>query len=145
MMEKFFQQARRFGTEIIEQDVKEVEFKDKGPFRMRIGNDWYTTSAVILAMGAVAKWLNVPGEEEFRLRGGVSACATCDGPLPHFRNQHIMVVGGGDTAVEEATFLTKFASKVTMVHRRDKLRASQVMQHRAFDNTKIDYMWNSEL
>jgi thioredoxin reductase (NADPH) len=145
LMTRCFEQAKRFGTEIIEADVKEVDFKDKGPFRLRIGSEWFKSRAVILAMGATAMWLHVPGEDEYRARGGVSACATCDGPLPCFRNQHLVVVGGGDTAVEEATYLTKFASKVTLVHRRDKLRASQVMQQRAFDNKKIEFMWNSAL
>lgn len=145
LMQRCFDQVKRFGTEIIEQDVKQVEFKDKGPFRMLIGNDWYTARSVILAMGATAQWLNVPGEEEFRMKGGVSACATCDGPLPIFRNAHLLVVGGGDTAMEEATFLTKFASKVTVVHRRDTLRASAVMAERARTNPKIEFLWNSAL
>jgi thioredoxin reductase (NADPH) len=145
MMARFFDQAKRFGTEIIEQDVKQVEFKDKGPFRMLIGEDWYTANSVILAMGATAQWLHVPGEEEFRNKGGVSACATCDGPLPFFRNADLMVVGGGDTALEEAIFLTKFARKVTLVHRRDTLRASKVMQQRALSNPKIETLWNSVL
>src|SRR5207247_6307565 len=127
-MKSIFGQASHVSTEIIIEDVKEVEFKDKGPFRLLIGSEWYKARTVILAMGATAQWLQVPGEDEFRMRGGVSACATCDGPLPIFRNAHLMVVGGGDTAVEEATFLTKFGRKVTLVHRRDKLRASQVMQ-----------------
>ncbi|MEW6730449.1 MAG: thioredoxin-disulfide reductase [Acidobacteriota bacterium] len=145
LMDKFFQQASRFGTEVIREDVKEVEFKNKGPFRLRIGTDWYIAKTVILAMGATAKWLHVPGEDRFRQLGGVSACATCDGPLPVFRNAHLMVVGGGDTAVEEAVFLTRFARQVTIVHRRDKLRASQVMQQRALTNPKIDFLWNSAL
>lgn len=145
MMQRFFDQAKRFGTEVLEADVKEVEFAQGGPFRLLIGAEWFTAKSVILAMGASAQWLQIPGEDEFRLKGGVSACATCDGPLPHFRNAHLMVVGGGDTAMEEATFLTKFASKVTVVHRRDQLRASKVMQDRAFSNPKIEFMWNSVL
>lgn len=145
MMQRFFDQAKRFGTEVLEADVKEVEFAQGGPFRLLIGTEWFTAKSVILAMGASAQWLQIPGEDEFRLKGGVSACATCDGPLPHFRNAHLMVIGGGDTAMEEATFLTKFASKVTVVHRRDQLRASKVMQDRAFSNPKIEFMWNSVL
>ncbi len=145
LMDKCFAQAQRFGTEIIQEDVKQVEFKPKGPFRLLIEHEWYTANAVILAMGATAKWLNVPGESEFRVRGGVSACATCDGPLPTFRNGHLMVVGGGDTAMEEATFLTKFARQVTIIHRREQLAASQVMQQRALNNPKVDFLWNSAL
>jgi thioredoxin reductase (NADPH) len=145
MMERFFKQAKRFGTEIIEADVKQVEFKDKGPFRLLIGEEWFTSKSVILAMGATAQWLDVPGEDEFRAKGGVSACATCDGPLPFFRNKHLIVVGGGDTAMEEAVFLTKFAKKVTVVHRRDKLRASKVMQERALTNEKIEFIWNAAI
>lgn len=145
MMQRFFEQAKRFGTEVLEADVKEVEFPQGGPFRLLIGAEWFTAKSVILAMGASAQWLQIPGEDEFRMKGGVSACATCDGPLPHFRNAHLMVVGGGDTAMEEATFLTKFASKVTVVHRRGELRASKVMQDRAFSNPKIEFMWNSVL
>lgn len=142
MMGKFFAQAERFGTEILRENVTQVEFKDKGPFRLLIGKNWYTAKAVILAMGATAQWLNVPGEYKLRTSGGgVSACATCDGWF--YKGKELMVVGGGDTAVEEAVFLTKFGTKVTMVHRRDKLRASHVMQQRALTNPKIDYMWNS--
>lgn len=145
MMQRFFKQAKRFGTEVLEADVKQVEFPQGGPFRLLIGEEWFTANSVILAMGASAQWLQIPGEDKFRLKGGVSACATCDGPLPHFRNAHLMVVGGGDTAMEEAIFLTKFASKVTVVHRRSELRASRVMQDRAFSNPKIEFMWNSVL
>lgn len=144
LMTKFFDQAKRFGTELIYEHVNQVEFKDKGPFRLLIKDQWYKANAVILAMGATAKWLYAKGEDTYR-NNGVSACATCDGPLPIFRNAELMVVGGGDTAVEEAVFLTKFAKKVTMVHRRDKLRASHVMQQRALSNEKIDFLWNSEL
>ncbi len=144
MMKKFFAQAERFGTEVLYENVTQVEFKDKGPFHLLIGKDWYIAKSVILAMGATAQWLNVPGEYKLRTSaGGVSACATCDGFF--FRGKELIVVGGGDTAVEEAVFLTKFGTKVTMVHRRDKLRASQVMQQRALTNPKIDFLWNSAL
>lgn len=144
LMERFFKQAERFGAQILRENVTQVEFKDKGPFRLLIGSEWYTANAVILAMGASAKWLDLPSEERLR-NNGISACATCDGPLPAFRKAHLMVVGGGDTAVEEAIFLTNFASKVTMVHRRDKLRASHVMQQRALNNPKIEFLWNSAI
>ncbi|MBI4852153.1 MAG: thioredoxin-disulfide reductase [Acidobacteria bacterium] len=144
MMAKFFAQAERFGTEVIKENVTQVEFKNKGPFRLLIGKEWYSAKAVILAMGATAQWLNVAGEYKLRTSGGgVSACATCDGFF--FRGKELIVVGGGDTAVEEAVFLTKFATKVTMVHRRDKLRASQVMQQRALTNPKIEFLWNTAL
>src|SRR5260370_13752197 len=101
-----------------------------------------------MASGASAKWRGIPGEAKTPHGfggNGVSACATCDGPLPHFRNKTIVVVGGGDTAMEEATFLTRYAGKVFVVHRRDKLRASKIMQEKAFRNEKIEFIWNTEL
>jgi thioredoxin reductase (NADPH) len=111
---------------------------------VKIGQSWYTSYAIILAMGANAKWLNAPGEDKFRNRG-ISACATCDGPLPVYRNKKIYVVGGGDSAMEESLFLTKFASQVTIIHRRDQFRASKIMAERVLSNPKIRVLWNSTI
>lgn len=139
LMDKFRKQAERFGTRLITTDVTEVDFS-ANPLVVRAGADEYHTRSVIVSTGATAKWLGIPGEE--RLTGrGVSACATCDGFF--FRDKELIVVGGGDSAMEEATFLTKFASKVTIVHRRDEFRASAIMAKRAFDNPKIDVRWNT--
>ncbi len=135
-------QAERFGTRFHRTHVTKVDLS-KRPFTLEDSEGVrYACKALIIATGAEAKWLGIPSEQE--LNGyGVSACATCDGPLPAFRNQHIAVVGGGDTAMEEATFLSKFASKVTVVHRRDTLRASKIMQQKAFENPKIEFAWSS--
>ena len=139
MMQLFRQQAERFETRFITADVTRVDFSQR-PFGIWIGDDEYRSDAVIISTGASARWLEVPGEE--RLRGhGVSACATCDGFF--FREKEITVVGGGDSAMEEALFLTKFASKVTIVHRRDEFRASKIMTRRALDHPKIEVRWNS--
>lgn len=139
MMQLFRQQAERFETRFITADVTRVDFSER-PFGIWIGDDEYRTDAVIISTGASARWLDVPGEE--RLRGhGVSACATCDGFF--FREKEIVVVGGGDSAMEEALFLTKFASKVTLIHRRDEFRASNIMSRRALDHPKVDVRWNS--
>lgn len=145
MMADMRHQAARFGTEFIDSvDVKSVDLS-KRPFTLAMDDDSeIKTKAVIIATGASANWLGVPGEEEFKNRG-VSACATCDGALPLFRDRDLLVVGGGDTAVEEASFLTKYASKVYLIHRRDALRASKIMQERAFDNPKIEIVWNTVL
>jgi thioredoxin reductase (NADPH) len=139
LMERMRKQAARFGTEYITDDVTSVDFSQQ-PFVVKTANEVHRTRAVIIATGASAKMLGVPGEKEL-LGHGVSTCATCDGFF--FRDQELLIVGGGDSAMEEAIFLTKFASKVTVVHRRDELRASKIMQQRAMDNPKIDFLWNS--
>jgi len=139
LMEQFRKQAERFGTRIISSDVTRVDLSTR-PFRVWVDEDLYETDSVIVSTGASARWLDVPGEE--KLRGyGVSACATCDGFF--FRNKEIAVVGGGDSAMEEALFLTKFASKVTIVHRRDEFRASKIMANRALTHPKISVVWNT--
>lgn len=142
LMQRMRTQAEQFGTEIIEKWVLRCDVSAK-PFIVLVeGGDEYSSDALIIATGATAKWLNLPNEDKFR-NNGISACAVCDGPLRIYRNKHIYVVGGGDTAMEEATFLTKFASKVTIVHRRDTLRASKAMQQRAMENPKIEFLWDS--
>ncbi len=141
MMEKFEQQARRFGTEMIPEDVTAVDFSRR-PFVVTTDSGEYRGRAVIIATGASAKWLGLPSEK--RLQGrGVSACATCDGFF--FKNKDVVVVGGGDTAMEEATFLTRYANHVTVVHRRDALRASKIMQDRAHKNSKISFILETEV
>ncbi|HLH61793.1 MAG TPA: thioredoxin-disulfide reductase [Ktedonobacteraceae bacterium] len=141
MMEKFEMQARRFGTEMIPEDVSAVDFS-KRPFKVTADSGDYLARTIIIATGASAKWLGLPSET--RLQGrGVSACATCDGFF--FRNKDVVVVGGGDTALEEATFLTRYASHVTVIHRRNSLRASKIMQDRAFKNPKISFIWDTEV
>ncbi len=139
MMDMFRKQAERFGTTVLTEDVTRVDLSQR-PFRVWTGTQEYITRSVIISTGASAMWLNVPGEERLRNRG-VSACATCDGFF--FRNKDIVVVGGGDVAMEEATFLTRFATSVTVVHRRDTLRASKSLQKRAMDNPKIRFVWDS--
>ena len=141
LMEHFRKQATRFGTVLIQQDVTQVDFS-KRPFKLISDDKEYFGKTVIISTGASANWLNIPSEKA--LQGyGVSACATCDGFF--FKGKEVLVVGGGDSAVEEATFLTKFASKVTIVHRRDALRASKIMQDRAHNNKKIDFIWDSAI
>ncbi|TYP94023.1 thioredoxin reductase (NADPH) [Fodinibius salinus] len=142
MMQDFREQAERFGADCRYGMVTDVDFEDR-PYKLEVDEE--TTlfaNSLIVSTGASAKWLGL--ESEQRLRGqGVSACATCDGAF--FRDEHVIVVGGGDTAMEEATFLTKFASKVTILHRRQELRASKTMQQRAFNDEKIEFMWDTEL
>jgi len=146
LMAEFREQAERFGTEFMEAWVNEVDLSER-PFQLYTSNGvTISTETLIIATGASAKWLGIPGEAKVPDGfggNGVSACATCDGPLPAFRNKVIVVVGGGDTAMEEATFLTRYASKVYVVHRREKLRASKIMQEKAFRNEKIEFIWNT--
>ncbi|TMK18910.1 MAG: thioredoxin-disulfide reductase [Actinobacteria bacterium] len=139
LMDQMEKQAARFGAEIIPVHVTDVDLSER-PFVVRAGDQEWRGRTIIVATGATARWLGVPGEEKLRGRG-VSACATCDGFF--FRDRELVVVGGGDTAMEEATFLTKFASKVTIIHRRDEFRASKVMSARALANPKVDVMWNT--
>jgi thioredoxin reductase (NADPH) len=145
LMEAFRLQAERFGTEFLEEWITDVDLSER-PFIVQMGNYTVKAQTLIIATGASAKWLGIPGEAKVPDGfggNGVSACATCDGPLPGFRNKELVVVGGGDTAMEEATFLTRYASKVYLVHRRDKLRASKIMQDKAFQNKKIEFVWNT--
>jgi len=139
MMQLFRDQAERFGTKFLTANVEKVDFS-KRPFKLWADDNLIEAQAVVVATGASAMWLDIPSET--RLRGhGVSACATCDGFF--FKAKDVAVIGGGDTAMEEATFLTKFASTVTIIHRRDKLRASKFMQKRAMENPKIKFRWNA--
>ncbi len=141
LMDSLRKQAERFGAQLVTDDVTEVELTGADKL-IRVGGDEHVARTVVLAMGSSYKELGIPGEK--RLSGrGVSWCATCDGFF--FRDQDIVVVGGGDSALEEATFLTRFASSVTLIHRRDKLRASKIMQERALANPKIRFRWNAEV
>jgi thioredoxin reductase (NADPH) len=145
LMEEFRKQAERFGTEFLETWITEIDLNER-PFTLYTNGPTIVTQTLIIATGASAKWLGIPGEAKVPngFGGhGVSACATCDGPLPGFRNKTLVVIGGGDTAMEEATFLTRYAAKVYVVHRRDKLRASKIMQEKAFRNEKIEFIWNT--
>ena len=143
LMERMKAQSVKYGTRVISEDVAGVDMP-ASPFTVRGSSETVACQALIIATGATAKRMGVPSEE--RLWGrGISACATCDGALPVFRNQKILVIGGGDTAVEEALHLARFASRVYLAHRRDKLRASLIMGKRAMENPKIEILWNTVL
>ncbi len=139
LMDRFRKQADRFGARLMASDVTEVDFSER-PFTVKVGADVYKAHTIIISTGATARFLEVPGEQ-LLIGRGVSACATCDGFF--FRDKEILVVGGGDSAMEEALFLTKFASRVTMVHRRDEFRASKIMAGRVLNHEKIDVLWNA--
>ena len=139
MMDLFRRQAERFGTEVLQVDATAVDLSSR-PFSVTAAGVTYTADSVIVATGARARWLGLPSEKEFMNRG-VSACATCDGAL--YRGKEMAVIGGGDTAMEEALFLTRFATTVHVIHRRDALRASKIMAKRALDNPKIRFVWDS--
>ncbi|NUL81370.1 MAG: thioredoxin-disulfide reductase [Armatimonadetes bacterium] len=142
MMDDFRKQAERFGAIVLQQHVNEVDFSD-APYTVKtVSGETHRSRTVIVATGASAKWIGLKAEELLGGRG-VSACATCDGFF--FRGKNVIVVGGGDTAMEEATYLTRHAEKVYVVHRRDTLRASKIMQERAFKNPKIEFIWNTAL
>ena len=141
LMTKFRAQSERFGTVIRPETVTSIDMANH-PFKVTTNVGEYTVPVVIIASGSTARWLGLPNEEDFYGKG-LSACATCDGFF--FKDQDVAVVGGGDTALEEATFLTNFASKVTLVHRRDELRGSKIMQDRALSNSKIEMAWNSAI
>ncbi len=141
LMKLFRKQAEHFGTEMVGEDIVEVDFS-KRPFAIKSDLREVRAKAVIIATGAIARRMGVPSEEKM-WNNGMSACAVCDGALPFFKNQPLMVIGGGDTAVEEACYLTKFGSVVYLVHRRDELRASKIMQKRAFDNKKLEIIWDT--
>ncbi|MGA3108334.1 MAG: thioredoxin-disulfide reductase [Candidatus Bathyarchaeia archaeon] len=139
LMQEMRKQAERFCTQIIDDDVVSVDFSHT-PLKVTVGSETHTSKSVIIATGSSAKWLGIPSESKLRGRG-VSSCATCDGYF--FRGKRVVVVGGGDTATEEALHLTKYATEVVVVHRRDELRASKIMQRRALSNEKIKLVWDS--
>jgi thioredoxin reductase (NADPH) len=141
LMIEMRKQTQRMGTTIVDDEVVNVDFRNS-PFKILTGSEEYEGRAVIIATGANPRKLGLEGEQTFAGKG-VSYCATCDGPF--FRNQELIVVGGGDSAIEEGTFLTKFATKVHLVHRRNELRASKIMQERALNNEKIEFHWDSEV
>ena len=141
LMDLFRKQAQRFGAQTFFKNVDSIDLTSR-PFKIKVGDESYLSDTIIIATGASAKLLGL--ESETKLMGhGVSACATCDGFF--FKDKHVLVVGGGDSAMEEATFLTKFASQVTIVHRRNEFRASKIMQKRVFENSKIDVLWNHQV
>lgn len=143
LMERFRAQAREFGARTLQEDVTSVDLSRR-PFVVRTAEREVETHALIIATGATARRLHVPSEKLLWGKG-ISACAVCDGALPIFRNKELVVIGGGDSAMEEAMYLTKFGSKVHIVHRRDELRASKIMQDRALQNKKIEVIWNTVL
>jgi thioredoxin reductase (NADPH) len=147
LVTKFREQSLSFGTEVFTETVEKIDFS-KRPFELWTDSRHVTADTVIISTGAVARRLEFQGSGEGKdgyWNKGISACAVCDGAAPIFRNNPIAVIGGGDTAMEEANFLTKYGSKVYVIHRRDTLRASKIMQKRAFDNPKIEFIWNSEV
>ena len=145
LMDAFRKQCERFGTILLREDVESVDFS-KAPFKVFGKKTETSAPSVIIATGATAKRLEIKGAgEEGFWQKGVTACAICDGAMPIFRNKELYVIGGGDSAVEEATFLTKYGSKVYIVHRRDELRASKIMAERALNHPKIEILWNSEI
>jgi thioredoxin reductase (NADPH) len=141
LMERFARQAERFGARIFAEDATRIDLSRR-PFRIETPERRLESDALILAPGATAKWLGIPSEQHLMNRG-LSACATCDGAL--YKGKAMAVVGGGDTAMEEALFLTRYATRVTVIHRRDQLRASKIMQERARSHPKIDFVWNAEV
>ncbi|MCP3986124.1 MAG: thioredoxin-disulfide reductase [bacterium] len=141
LMEMFQKQAERFGTRVLMEDAIRVDFS-KRPFQVETESQKFEADAVVLATGASAKWIGLPSEQRL-MNQGVSACATCDGAL--YRDKPMAVVGGGDTAIEEALFLTRYAPKVTLIHRRDELRASKILAERARKNEKIEFAWNARV
>jgi len=140
LMQIMLEQAQRFGTKVILKDVTSVDFSDPNKKKVMVENEVYESNAVIIATGASSKWLEIPSEEKFKGRG-ISTCATCDGAF--FKNKIVAVVGGGDSAMEEANFLARFAEKVYVIHRRNEFRASKIMQERTLNNPKIEVIWNS--
>ena len=141
LMQRLQQQAEKFGARVRFATVEQADLKQQ-PIRLLVDGEWVETRTLIIATGAGHRHLGVPGEHELEKKG-VTYCATCDGALPVFRNQPLVVVGGGDSACEEASFLTRFASKVYLVHRRDSLRASKIMAERVLNNPKIQPVWNT--
>jgi len=141
MMELFQKQAERFGAKMLLEDATQVDLRER-PFRVSTADREFSADALLISTGASARWLGLPSEQRL-INNGVSACATCDGAL--FRDKAMAVVGGGDTAMEEALFLTRFASKVTVIHRRNELRASKIMQERALEHEKIEFAWNCQV
>ncbi len=141
LVQNMKKQAEKFGARVIEKSVTGFK-KSKGGYEISVGKEKYTSPVVIISTGASARWLGIPNEKKFQGRG-LHTCATCDGFF--YKGKEIFVVGGGDSACEEANFLTKFAKKVTIVHRRDELKASKIMQEKVKSNSKIGFMWNSEI